>query len=71
MHILSNENTTVFKHSSLKFLSSFHGIRAPKKTNVTTPLNSFTDGLISSVTGINSVGKIITDGFTNRTRLSV
>ena len=28
----------------------------------TTPLNSFTDGLIPSVTGMNSVGEIITDG---------
>jgi uncharacterized protein YehS (DUF1456 family) len=38
---------------------------------ITAPLNSFTDGLIPSVTGMHSVGKIITDDFTDRTRPSV
>jgi hypothetical protein len=28
----------------------------------TTPLNSFTDGIIPSVTGMNSVGNYFTDG---------
>jgi len=37
----------------------------------TTPLNSFTDGLIPSVTGMNSVGEIIIDGLTDGTRPSV
>jgi len=37
----------------------------------TTPLYSFTDGLIPSVTGMNSVGKIITDDFIDETRPSV
>ena len=34
----------------------------------TTPLNSFTDGIILSVTGMKSVGEIITDGVTDGTR---
>jgi hypothetical protein len=38
---------------------------------ITTPLNSFTNGLIPSVTGMNSIGEIITDGFTDGTRPSV
>jgi hypothetical protein len=37
----------------------------------TTPLNSFTDKLISSVTGMKSVGEIITDGLIDETRPSV
>jgi len=37
----------------------------------TTLLNSFTDGLIPSVTGMKSVGEIITDGLTDGTRPSV
>jgi hypothetical protein len=37
----------------------------------TTPLISFTDGLIPLVTGMNSVGEIITDGLTDGTRPSV
>jgi hypothetical protein len=38
---------------------------------ITTPLNSFTDGLIPSVKGMNSVGEIITDGHTDGPRPSV
>jgi hypothetical protein len=34
-------------------------------TYFTTPLNSFTDGLIPSVTRMNFVGEIITDSFTD------
>jgi len=37
----------------------------------TTPLNSFTDGLIPSVSGMKVVGEIITDGLTDGTRPSV
>jgi hypothetical protein len=37
----------------------------------TTLLTSFTDGLIPSVTRMKSVGEIITDDLTDRTRLSV
>jgi len=37
----------------------------------TTPLTSFTDGLIPSVTAMKSVGEIITDGITDETRPSV
>jgi len=37
----------------------------------TTPLTSFTDGLIPSVTTMKSVGEIITDGITDGTRPSV
>ena len=38
---------------------------------ITTPLTSFTDGLISSVPSMKSVGEIITDGLTDGTRPSV
>jgi len=37
----------------------------------TTPLNSFTDRLIPSVTGMKSVGEIIIDGLIDGTRPSV
>jgi len=37
----------------------------------TTPLNSFTDGLIPLVSGMKAVGEIITDGLTDGTRPSV
>jgi hypothetical protein len=37
----------------------------------TTSLNSFSDGLIPLVTGMNSVGEIIIDGLTDGTRPSV
>jgi hypothetical protein len=43
----------------------------PYRCRLTTPLNSFTDGLIPLVTRMNSVGEIFTDGLTDRTRLSV
>jgi hypothetical protein len=46
-------------HSQAVFLSILVVI---KTCLLTTPLNSFTDGLILSVTGMNSVGEIITDG---------
>jgi len=39
MHISSNENITVFKHSSSSFCSSLLGIRALKKTNIFSSLN--------------------------------
>ena len=38
---------------------------------ITTPLTSFTDGLIPSVPSMKSVGEIITDGLTDGTRPSV
>ena len=39
--------------------------------SITTPLTSFTDRLIPSVTAMKSVGEIITDGLTDGTRPSV
>ena len=38
---------------------------------ITTSLNSFTDGLIPSVTGMKSIGEIITDGLTDGIHPSV
>jgi hypothetical protein len=40
-------------------------------TQFTTPLNSFTDGLIPSVSGMKAVGEIIIDGLADGTRPSV
>jgi hypothetical protein len=45
-------------------------MKAVAPVSNTTPLYSFTDGLILLVTGMNS-GKIITDGFIDETRPSV
>ena len=42
-----------------------------RKQSYTTPLNSFTDGLLPSVTAMKSIGEIITDGLTDGKRSSV
>ena len=61
-----------------KFMSSFykqHSTITRKKVieivDFTTTLSSFTDGLISSVTAMKSVGEKNTDGLTDGTRPSV
>jgi len=46
-------------------------MKAVAPVSITTPLYSFTDGLILLVTGMNFIGKIITDGFIDETRPSV
>jgi hypothetical protein len=51
--------------------ASERNLKTEKKKKNTTPLNSFTDGLIPSVTGMKSVGEIITDGLTDGRRPSV
>ena len=58
------------KHIStkLKYLSESLSFIS---TKLTTPLNSFTDGLILSVSGMKAVGEIITDGLTDGIHPSV
>jgi len=60
------------KNTKIYLWREWHGLRPPWEmiTN-TTPLTSFIDGLMSSVQAMKSVGKIITDGLTDRTRPSI
>jgi hypothetical protein len=65
----------LYNLSLMKIRWAYHNGRpAPRQQDykpTTTPLKSFTNELIPSVTGMNSVGEIITDGLTDETRSSV
>jgi hypothetical protein len=54
--------TSIYKH---------FGFVPPPTPDHTTPLTSFTDGLIPSVKAMKFIDKIITDGLTDGTRPSV